>query len=88
MIGNQGQAVVASLLANKAKAFKVRAITRDPSSEKALALSQSGAEVVKADGWNKQELLKAFEGSQAVFANTHSEDRVSIECYQSGFVLI
>ncbi|PGH21375.1 hypothetical protein AJ80_03292 [Polytolypa hystricis UAMH7299] len=73
--GNQGGSVAQSLLRNKST-FRVRAITRNPESEKALALAAAGAEVVKADGFKKDELVKAFEGSWAVFVNTNTDDPI------------
>ncbi|CAM1500601.1 Fc.00g097630.m01.CDS01 [Cosmosporella sp. VM-42] len=72
--GTQGGSVVASLLQNKANAFTVRGITRNPESEKAKALSSQGAEVVKADGFVKEQVIEAFRGSWGVFVNTNSDD--------------
>lgn len=66
--------MVYSLLDNRAGAFKVRAITRRPDSEAAKSLAAAGAEVVKADGFNKTEIVAAFRGSWAVFVNTNSDD--------------
>jgi hypothetical protein len=39
-------------------------------------------EVVRADGFNKDELQAAFAGSWAAFVNTNSEDPVSISLYE------
>lgn len=74
--GNQGSSVARSLLSNKDKAFQVRGITRNPDSDKAKELSSLGVEVVKGDGWNKEEMVKAFSGSWGVFLNTNSDDPV------------
>ncbi|KAH7125622.1 hypothetical protein B0J11DRAFT_310636 [Dendryphion nanum] len=74
--GAQGSSVVRSLTANTSKAFTLRGITRNPSSDSAQALSSSGVEVVKADGWDKESLVAAFQGSWGVFANTNSDDAV------------
>ncbi|RAL02581.1 NmrA/HSCARG family protein [Aspergillus ibericus CBS 121593] len=70
--GRQGSSVVSSLLQNPN--FRVRAITRTPSSPKARHLASLGAEVVKADGFNTEELSLAFAGSWGAFVNTNSED--------------
>ncbi|KAF7510639.1 hypothetical protein GJ744_006251 [Endocarpon pusillum] len=70
--GNQGGAVARSLLKNKN--FSVRGITRNPGSDAAKALASLGAEMVKADGFNKDEMKAAFEGSWGAFVNTQSED--------------
>lgn len=74
-IGNQGGSVVRSLLRNSA-AFRVRGITRNPTSPKAKELVRAGVEVVGADGFKKEELVKAFKDSWAIFANTNSDDSV------------
>ncbi|MBE3045278.1 NmrA family NAD(P)-binding protein [Candidatus Bathyarchaeota archaeon] len=74
--GNQGGAVARSLLADKTSAFSIRGITRKPSSDPAKALAAAGAEVVRADGRQKEQLVAAFAGSWAVYANTTSDDPV------------
>ncbi|KAF1959115.1 NAD(P)-binding protein [Byssothecium circinans] len=74
--GLQGSSVLRSLQANTKKAFSLRGITRNPSSESAQKLSTSGIEVVKADGWDKASLLAAFKGSWGVFVNTNTDDPV------------
>ncbi|KAF7556872.1 hypothetical protein G7Z17_g1110 [Cylindrodendrum hubeiense] len=72
--GAQGGSVVRSLLRDQSGIFKVRAISRNPESEAAKALAAAGAEVVKADGFKKEELISAFAGSWGVFINTNSDD--------------
>jgi hypothetical protein len=62
----------------KNKTFHVRGITRNPESEKARELSEIGVEIVQADGWNKEQMLKAFKGSWGAFVNTNTEDPVSV----------
>ena len=66
--GAQGGSIVRSLLTDPQ--FAVRAITRNPESDAAKALVNLGAQVVKADINNKDELLAAFKGAYAVFAVT------------------
>ncbi|KAH7261984.1 hypothetical protein BKA59DRAFT_539634 [Fusarium tricinctum] len=73
-LGAQGGSVVQSLLQNKAKTFKIRGVTRNPDSEKAKALASQGVEVVKADGFVKNEVVEAFKDSWGVFVNTNSDD--------------
>lgn len=75
--GSQGGSVVQSLLQNKSQAFNIRGITRNPDSEKAKSLASRGIEVVKADGFVKEEVVEAFRGSWGVFVNTNSDDPVS-----------
>jgi uncharacterized protein YbjT (DUF2867 family) len=62
--GRQGGAVSRHLLA---RGWPVRALTRDPSSSKAKALSDAGAEVVKADMADRSSLDHAFAGAYGVF---------------------
>jgi len=45
--GNQGKSVVASLL--RTGTYTVRALTRDPTSDKAKLLAAQGIEIAKAD---------------------------------------
>ena len=70
--GNQGGSVARSLLRNTS--FKIRAITRNPSSSAGRALASAGADVLKADGFKHSELLDAFKGSWGAFVNINSND--------------
>ena len=56
--GVQGGSVVD--LALKAGTYKVRAVTRNPNSDKGKALAAKGAEVVQADVNDEESLVKAF----------------------------
>ena len=47
--GNQGGGLVRAILGDSSGSFAVRALTRDPDSEKAQELAKLGAEVVQAD---------------------------------------
>jgi len=66
--GAQGSSVVDHAL--KAGVYKVRAVTRNPNSEKAKALAAKGAEVVQADVNDEESLVKAFHGSTAIYGIT------------------
>ncbi|KAF7302377.1 NmrA domain-containing protein [Mycena chlorophos] len=66
--GLQGSSVVKALL--KDGTFKPRAISRNPSSDASKALQALGAEVVAGDSLDKDSLVKALQGSEAVFAVT------------------
>ncbi|KAK0216645.1 putative hscarg dehydrogenase [Armillaria nabsnona] len=66
--GQQGGSVVASFLKNKD--YIVRAVTRNPDSDKAKALSARGAQVVAADLNDYPSLVKAFQGASAAFGVT------------------
>jgi uncharacterized protein YbjT (DUF2867 family) len=63
--GTQGSSVVAALQADGT--FVPRAITRNKNSNAALKLASQGVEVVEADLWNKESLVKALAGSECVF---------------------
>jgi ornithine cyclodeaminase/alanine dehydrogenase-like protein (mu-crystallin family) len=71
--GNQGGSVVNHILAHPelSKQYKIRAITRDPSSKKGQALEARGAEVVSADLNDSESIKKAINGSSAVFGVTN-----------------
>lgn len=62
--GRQGGAVVRHLIA---EGWKVRGLTRDPTSAKAEPLARSGAEVVKADMADRPSLDRAFAGAYGVY---------------------
>ncbi|MDQ3516277.1 MAG: NmrA/HSCARG family protein [Gemmatimonadota bacterium] len=68
--GAQGGGVVRAILADKNGAFSVRALTRDPDSEKAKALAELGAEVVRADLHDPASVRSAFEGAYGAFCVT------------------
>jgi len=65
--GKQGGAVAKGLLE---RGHEVRAITRNPDSEKARALAQAGARVVKASLEDTAALTKALQGATSLFAMT------------------
>ncbi|KAI0159804.1 NAD(P)-binding protein [Xylariaceae sp. FL1272] len=66
--GNQGFSVARTFSA--LPGWQVRAITRNPSSDKSKELSSLGCVVTKADLSDKSSLSRAFEGSHAIFVNT------------------
>ena len=62
--GLQGGAVTRHLLSD---GWRVRAVTRNPKSEKARALSALGTQVVQADMAERASLVPVFEGAYGVF---------------------
>ncbi len=68
--GAQGGGLVRAILRDKSGGFAARAITRDPSSDKAKELAQAGAEVVKADIDDPASMQRAFEGAHGAFCVT------------------
>ncbi|MGE5892955.1 MAG: NmrA/HSCARG family protein [bacterium] len=63
--GRQGGAVARHLLD---RGYKVRAMTRNPKSDRALALNNLGATVIKADFDDPKSLEKALEGIWGVYS--------------------
>lgn len=66
--GNQGSSVVRHFLT--LSSWRVRAVTRNPSSSAAQSLASAGAEVVQADSADIKSLTAAFDGANAIFVNT------------------
>ncbi|CAG8050095.1 unnamed protein product [Penicillium salamii] len=71
--GNQGGAVARSLAKNPS--FRVRGLTRNPTSSASQTLDSQGVEVHKADAFDKDSMLSAFAGSWGVFVNINSDDK-------------
>ncbi len=69
--GNQGGSVVKAFHALCDDNYEIRAITRDPESEKAKALAPFVNEVVKANGDDEDSMVKAFEGCYGAFVVTN-----------------
>ena len=70
--GAQGGAVVDALL-TVPEQFAIRAITRNPESEKAKALIAKGCEVVKADADDVPSMVAAFSGAYGAFLGEPSQ---------------
>lgn len=68
--GRQGGGLARAVLADPSAAFAVRALTRDPASERARALVALGAEVVKADLDGEASLRAAFDGAYGAYVVT------------------
>ena len=68
--GAQGGGLVRAILDDPAGGYAARAITRDPSSDKAKALADRGAEVVGADVDDPESLRRAFDGAHGAYCVT------------------
>lgn len=68
--GAQGGGLVRAILSDKGGGFTARAITRDPSSDKAKELAKLGAEVVAADVYDLESLKRAFQGAHGAYCVT------------------
>ena len=75
--GAQGGGLVRAILEDPAREFGVRAITRDPRSEKAQELEKLGAEIAGADVDDAASLREAFEGAHGAFCVTFFWDHFS-----------
>ncbi len=77
--GAQGGGMARAIQADQSGSFAVRAITRNPNSEKAQALRAAGAEVVAADIDKPETLGKAFAGAYGAFCVTNFWEHFSPE---------
>ena len=68
--GAQGGGLARAILDDPAGEFTVRALTRDPGSDKARALAARGAEVVAADVGDVASLTRAFAGAHGAYCVT------------------
>lgn len=77
--GAQGGSLVRAIAADPTGEFTARAITRDPASEKAAALSGLGVEVVRADLDDRASLEQAFAGAYGAFCVTNFWEHFSAD---------
>jgi uncharacterized protein YbjT (DUF2867 family) len=77
--GSQGGGLVQSILSDPNGGFAARAITRDPSKDKAKAMAAQGAEVVAANIDDVESLKKAFAGAYGVYGVTNFWEHFSGE---------
>jgi len=77
--GAQGGGAARALLADPARRFAVRAVTRKPMSDAAIALAGAGADIMQADLDDAASLRHAFEGAHGVFAVTNFWEHFSPE---------
>ena len=69
--GARGGGLVRAILDDPDAGFRVRALKRNPVSEKAEALAAPGAEVVRANLDDRESLERAREGAAAAFFVTN-----------------
>jgi uncharacterized protein YbjT (DUF2867 family) len=77
--GAQGGGLVEAILSDPNGGFAARAITRDPSKDKAKAIAAKGGEVVQADLDDVESLKKAFAGAYGVYVVTNFWEHFSGE---------
>jgi len=67
--GNQGGSVASRFLSDPS--YRIRGLTRNPSSPTALALASKGIEIVAADLDDVSTLIPAFRGANLIFSVTN-----------------
>jgi len=77
--GAQGSGLVRAIASDPGSGFLARALTRNPSSDKARELAALGAEVVAVDVDNEESLKKAFRGAHGAYCVTFFWDHFSPE---------
>jgi uncharacterized protein YbjT (DUF2867 family) len=77
--GAQGGGLVRAILADPASGFAVRALTRDPQSDKARALAALGADVRSANLDDADSVARAFERADAAYCVTNFWEHFSPE---------
>lgn len=75
--GAQGGGLAWAILNDRESPFRLRAITRNPASEKAKALAAAGAEVVAADIDDVASVERAFAGAYGAFCVTNFWEHMS-----------
>jgi uncharacterized protein YbjT (DUF2867 family) len=81
--GAQGGGLVQAILNDARGGFAVRALTRDPGSAKAMALTERGAQVVAADLDDEASLAKALAGAHGAYFVTNFWEHFSPEKEQA-----
>ncbi len=77
--GAQGGGLVRAILNDPEGGFAVRALTRNPDSDKAQALAADGVEVVEADLDDVESLKRAFAGAYGAYCVTNFWELFSAE---------
>jgi uncharacterized protein YbjT (DUF2867 family) len=77
--GAQGGGLARAILAEPASGFRVRAVTRKPNSEAALALRRAGAQIAVADLDNASSVQQAMDGAWGAFCVTNFWEHFSPE---------
>ena len=81
--GAQGGGLARAILADPARRFAVRAVTRRPDSEAARALARAGATVVAADWDDAASVRRAVDGAYGAYCVTSFWDHYSPEVEQA-----
>lgn len=68
--GNQGGSIISYYLSQPSSPYKLRGVTRNPSSSKSLSLLSQGVEMVAGDFDDLSSLEAAFQNATAIFSVT------------------
>ena len=89
--GNQGGSVARTFLKDSEmrSKYRLRGISRNPSSSRARDLASQGVEMVSADLHDPHSLLKAFEGAYAIFSVTdfwapYLDEKIQAKAHEQG----
>lgn len=74
--GNQGGSVVSYVSKELSDMYKIRAITRDSTTQRAQELKDMGIEVAEGDVTDRNSLVKALNGADVVFSMTSTGDEL------------
>ncbi|GHJ86534.1 hypothetical protein NliqN6_2936 [Naganishia liquefaciens] len=85
--GTQGGSVIAHLLSSS-RAYRIRAVTRDPSKPSGKKLGEKGCEVVKAEMGDSKQVDEAVKGAQMVFGVTNFWEHGAKKEIEDGKILI
>jgi uncharacterized protein YbjT (DUF2867 family) len=77
--GAQGGGMARAILSDPGSEFAVRALTRDPDSDKAKALAAQGAELAQADVDDEESIERAFDGAYGAYCVTFFWAHMSAE---------
>ena len=81
--GAQGGGLARAILADPDGGFAVRALTRNPDSDAARALTEAGADVVQADISDAASMERAFDGAYGAFCVTNFWEHFSVDTEQA-----
>ncbi len=77
--GSQGGGLTRAILESGGSEYQLRALTRNPESDKAQSLASAGADVVQADLDDVASVARAFEGAYGAFCLTNFWEHFSPE---------
>jgi uncharacterized protein YbjT (DUF2867 family) len=77
--GRQGGGLARAILADPYGGYAVRALTRDATTERAQQLVKQGADVVEANNFDEESLVRAFQGAYGAYIVTNFWEHLSAD---------